>query len=530
LKDFSPRAAAVWFWSVTVFFAALWVILPSLFHTAYRMTDVIELQCIAKEWVLSTRKHPMLPAWILEIVNILTNRAFVAPFLASQICVIISLWSVWQLGRKVLSEKLALIGTLAVLPYYFFAYHSLVYNQNTVLIAFWSLSVYLVFQAFQTNRLFYWILSGLSIGLAFHAKYPAAFLVLSMLIFMFTRPEGRKRWCGTGPYLTTIIAFLIFLPHVIWLYQNDFSTLVYAGHRYPYSNPVFRVLMPLLFIISQGEYWFPVLVVLYPVLGFVWKWKVTDIGNTDDSADRSPFSIDREKLLQKEKRKQCEKYLFYCFMIPFLLCVSISFIENCEISASYAAPFWTFSGVWAILRFRAKELPDAFFRIIRLVVLLEFGMCLLLVVNSCLPYLTGKPKRQLFPMREFGIACDRIWSSQFDGPCPYVTGDWSLCGYAIWAMKDRPSLHYYWNIYDGGIHDSNATPTGTWSTDADVNQKGGIIVWEVKDSTQKEIPKYVRDRFPKAEVLPDPIILPYKTKADVPPVKVGIAIIPPPEQ
>jgi 4-amino-4-deoxy-L-arabinose transferase-like glycosyltransferase len=181
LSDFSPKVAAIWFWSLVGFFALVWVLLPALFHSAYRMTDVIELQCLAKEWVWSTRKHPMLSAWLLEFVNIITGRHFVSPFIASQICVIISLWSVWQLGRKVLSEKLALIGVFSVLPYYFFGYHSLVYNPNTVLIAFWTLSVYLFFQAYQTNRILYWVLSGVSIGVAFHAKYPAALLVFAIL-------------------------------------------------------------------------------------------------------------------------------------------------------------------------------------------------------------------------------------------------------------------------------------------------------------------------------------------------------------
>lgn len=137
----------------------------------------------------------------------------------------LSLWSVWRFGRIVLSERLALIGTLVMLPYWFFTVESIKYNQNTPLITLWTLSILLVFQAFRTNRIRYWFGSGITIGLAFNSKYSAVFLVLAILVYMFVQPEGRKYWKTIGPYLTTLTAFLIFLPQLIWLYENDFATL-----------------------------------------------------------------------------------------------------------------------------------------------------------------------------------------------------------------------------------------------------------------------------------------------------------------
>jgi hypothetical protein len=509
MNDFSPKTAAIWFWSVVGFFAAVWVILPTLLHTGYRINDVIELQCISREWVLSTRKHPMLPAWILEVVNILTNRHFAAPFIASQFCVVITLWSVWQLGRTVLSEKLALIGSLAMLPYYYFTYHSLVYNQNIVLMAFWSLSVYFVFQAYQTNRFLYWILSGLSIGIAFHAKYPAAFLVLSLLIFMLTRSDGRKLWYGIRPYLTTIIAFLIFLPHLVWLYQNDFATFDYALNRHAYSSRIYHLLLPLTFIMFQLEFWFTTVIVLYPVIGFIWKWKIKFLENSPEN----------------ENKKLCEKYLFYCFIIPFLFCIIIMFTKNYWFPASYSAPFWTFSGIWLLLRFQTKESPNTFFNTIKLIIILEAVMSLLLIVSVFSPYINGKPKKQLFPAQKLGIRCDTIWYSKFNTPCPFVSGDWAICGYAGWAMRDRPRVLFYWNIH--GIDYLHAKPTGTWATDSDVNQTGGIILWQLSDKPDHYIPEWLHQRFPNAEIIPDTIILPYSTGAKVPPLKVGVALIPP---
>jgi hypothetical protein len=136
------------------------------------------------------------------------------------------------------------------------------------------------------------------------------------------------------------------------------------------------------------------------------------------------------------------------------------------------------------------------------------------------PHITGKAGHVHFPMRELGVECDRIWSDGFgDLPCPYTTGHWFYAGNAAHAMKDRPSVHFYY--YDQGSPE--ARPTGTWSTDKDVNQRGGIILWEAST----EVPDWVHHRFPKAEVLPKMLELPYKTGATISPVRIGVAIVPP---
>jgi 4-amino-4-deoxy-L-arabinose transferase-like glycosyltransferase len=440
--DFSPKTAAIWFWSVVLFFAGLWILLPTIFHTGYRINDVIEQQIIAREWVLAIRKHPMLSAWMLEILNLLTNRCFAAPFIASQLCVIVTVWSVWQLGRNVLSEKLALIGALTVLPSYFFTYHSLVYNHNMTLIAFWALSVYFVFKAYQTNQLFYWIISGISLGLAFHTKYPIAFLVAAILTFMFTRSEGRKCWCHIGPYLTTMIAFLVFLPHIIWVFQNDFATINFvvkkAGHFQ--THFIYHLLSPLYFMFLQSEHLLTIFVMLFPVIGLVWKWRLKPI----------------ENILEKH----CEKYLFYCFIIPLLFYLSYAGIRKNDLTPAYGVHLWMFFGTWTLLRFQRKELSNIFPRTMFFFVTIEMVMVLFLLIPIFFMNHINYEKK-FFPMQELGTKCEQIWNSRFQSPCRYLSGDWRLSGCAAWAMKDRPSVLLYINEIDNC---TNIT-AGTWASD-----------------------------------------------------------------
>jgi hypothetical protein len=482
----SKREAAIWFWSVAGFFSAIWVLLPTLLHSAYR-GDVIELQSIAPQWVWATTKHPMLPAWILETLNILTNRSFAAPFIAAQLCTMLALWSVWKLGRDVLDERLALVGSFSVLPYLFFTSKPIWYNQNNVLIAFWCLSIYLVFQAFQTNRKRYWISAGVAIGLAFQAKYSAVFLVISILAYMFMRREGRKYFRTSGPYLTTAIAFLIFLPHVIWLAYHNFAPLTYATDS-GYDMP--QWFAPLYFAGSQMVYWIPSLVILIPVIGLVWKLQHHEQGNV----------------------KECEKFLFYCFMIPMFLHMLYCGVNGVILRQAYGAPFWVFGGLWLLLRFRTTQDVVRCFR--QSVTLAVTTMLLIATGFVVLFYLGEQDPDLYYSMRDLGTTCDDIWDSQgYPNNCPYVAGDSAqLIGHVAHAMRVRPSV---------------ILPQGTWASDDDLNRKGGMLVWEIKDDNT-ELPVWLRKRFPQAEQPPEIRELPFNVGSKVHELKIGVAIVPPP--
>ncbi len=510
-KDMSGWTATGLFFTVTFFFTALWVILPTVFQPAYR-PDIIELQLIGKEWVLATRKHPMLPAWMLESINFLTNRAFAAPFLASQLCTFLTLWSVWAFGRKVLSERLALIGTFAMLPYWFFTIESVKFNQNIPLIALWSLSILLVYRAFQANKLRFWIGAGLTLGLAFHSKYSAAFLVIAILSCMTFRPEWRKYWKTPGPYVTTLIAFLIFLPHLIWMSREGFSTVTYTHSLKHFDSHLLgHLLHPVIFLFREAGYLVLSLLILVPALG--WRWK--------------------RKRSQAPAEKESERYLFYCIGVPLGLHLLIAGIANVKLLADYGAAFWPFLGIYLLLRFQADDRPANCFRAFRAVLFVELLMiCVFFVQSTLSPYLVGGPRRFHFPMTQLGTECDRIWSSRFPTPCPYLSGDWWVAGNAAYAMKERPSVLFYYN----GIYDPKTKPTGTWAEDADVNERGGMLLWPISEqdgtldgSGLHVPPSYLALRFPRAEVLPETLTLRYRTGADIPPVRVGVAVIPPPK-
>ncbi|MCL2349004.1 MAG: glycosyltransferase family 39 protein [Planctomycetaceae bacterium] len=492
------KTETVFFWSIVCSFALVWAVLPTLFHTGYR-NDVIEILFIGKEWVPADAKHPALPSWLTEIVGLLTNRTFITPFLAGQFCTIVTVWSIWRLARFVLAEKHAMIAAFAILPFRLLTNESVLFNHNLVLLATCALSVFLVFQAFQTNRLPDWIAAGAAIGLALHSKYPSALLVVAILLYMILRPAGRRHWFHAGPYVTTVVAFSIFLPHLIWLFNNDFPTLTYISNTASsrlQGNLWSHLVFPLRFAASQPLYWMPALVVLLPALGWPWTWKSGAI------------------LHENTRAKECERFLFYCSVIPFAVFLAVSAF-GIHLRMVYGAPFWCFLSIWLMLRFQIRDHP----RLLMKTVLCLVGVEAVIITGFIGEQFLGKPLAPAYlPMAVLSQECDRVWQEQhFNVPCPYVTGDMILAGHAAYRMSNRPTVH------------KNGS---TWSSDEDVNRYGGLVVWPMEGNSGREnAPSWVRERFPGAKVLPpDTLVLSYPplVQRRLPPLKVGIAVIPPP--
>ena len=499
--DLSPLRAATWFWTIAGTYAAIWILLPTLLHTGYR-GDVIEVQNIGPEWVWASKRHPMLPAWILEILNFFTCRSFAVPFIATQLCTLTALWSVWRLGRMVLRERLALVGAFSVLPYLFFACKPIWYNQNNVLIAFWCLSICLTAQAFQTNKIRYWAGAGIALGLALHAKYSAVFLVMSILVYMIMRKAGRKYFRTYGPYVTTLIAFLIFLPHIVWLFYNDFVTLSHVANRSEIA--LLGWFAPLYFAGSQLLYLPCTLIILTPVIGFIGKWKI--------------------QYHEQNHANECEKFLFYCFMIPLAFHMLYAGIKGTGLRLEYGAAFWSFAGLWLLLRFQeiSRHETRKSLRGFRQAVALMTAIVLFNAIGFAAQFYLGKQHPDLYrPTHRLGVECDRIWHTRYPNVhCPYIAGAVDttnavdiLVGHAAHAMSVRPSV---------------IATYGTWANDDDLNRAGGMLIWE-KDDDGSDLPVCLRQRFPTAEVLPESPELPFKMGKTVHVLKIGVAVVPPPQ-
>jgi len=397
-----------------------------------------------------------------------------------------------------------------MLPFWSITVDSVNFNHNSTLMACWTFTMLAFYNAFQTNKKRWWIAAGLALGLGFHSKYTMVLLAFALLLYSLWFPRFRLYWKQLGPWLTISLTLLVFFPHLLALHQMGFWTNILYAADQAYLEETFRVgariYYPVEWIVCQvGWVFFSPLLLLIPSLGR--KWRI-----------QKP---------QSEVEKETLRFLFCCMAFPCLVYIGIAVVLGSKIYSAYGYTLWFFLGVYLLLRFQRTDSRAIFRQTLGLIALMVFVWVIVFIIQATVsPSIKGTPRGFQFPMRALGAECDRIWTERFgDLPCPYTTGRWKLAGNAAYAMKDRPSVHFYYRR----LEDMKAQPTGTWSTDEDVNQKGGLVLWYASKTPVPTAPQWVHLRFPKAEVFPEILVLPYNTGTDVPPLKVGIAIVPPPE-
>ena len=96
------------------------------------------------------------------------------------------------------------------------------YSMNSLDIFLWSLAFYIVILIINKDKTVHWLILGLVIGLGLLNKtgflWFGAGLLAGLLI-----SDKRKALLTFKPYITALIALLIFSPYVTWNLQNDFA-------------------------------------------------------------------------------------------------------------------------------------------------------------------------------------------------------------------------------------------------------------------------------------------------------------------
>jgi len=100
----------------------------------------------------------------------------------------------------------------------------------------------------------WWLASGACAGLALCSKYSAVLTLLGVVVFLVTEPTGR-RWLGQPhPYLAGAVAFVIFLPVLIWNARHGWISFAFQGGRAGGSVHPFG---PMLAIAGQAAFLLP---------------------------------------------------------------------------------------------------------------------------------------------------------------------------------------------------------------------------------------------------------------------------------
>ncbi|MBI3836690.1 MAG: glycosyltransferase family 39 protein [Planctomycetia bacterium] len=478
------------FWMFVGWHVVLWTAVQAL-TAPNRPLDMVEMLYWGHHWQWGYHKHPPLPAWIAEAVFQLSAGLVWPLYLVAPLAVAVSFWAAWTLAKEFLKPWPALCASTLLEACAYYNYTTADLNHTIVLQPLWALSGLCLYRAITRKRLHYWAATGLCLGLGMLTKYDMAVLVICMLLLPVINRKARAALLTPGPYLTLSISLLVFAPHLAWMIEHHFSTVLYAVERSETTRSFRHVINPIEFALSQILALLPMLAISFPL------WR--------RGQEREAQPVDRDELRR-------DFLMLICFG-PFVLDLVLSAATGVQIQSMWGASMWTFSGLCLALYAGVAADASVYRTVIWRCALAGLLVVLILVTrNVASPYLRHKASRVHFPGNQLAGVVQLEWQRRTERPIAVVAGPWWVAANVGLSIHGRPQIYDF--VYP------DASP---WSDDEVLRKLGGVIVWEFDDDGAK-CAQQVRFRFPDAEIL-SPFALKWQTSADIPPVQFGLAIV-----
>ncbi len=125
------------------------------------------------------------------------------------------------------SAKMGLVAVLMLLVMPFFHLASFFHTTDSSLMFFWVLSFYFIWRAIEEKKGYWWKYAGLATMLGILSKNT---MVLALpVIFLYFLITDIGKFKEKGFYIYCFIAFLSFVPILMWNWQHDFVTFKHVA-------------------------------------------------------------------------------------------------------------------------------------------------------------------------------------------------------------------------------------------------------------------------------------------------------------
>ena len=391
----------------------IWTIVPSLTNKNLPL-DTIEALAWGSNLDWGFNKHPPMSAFFPEVFFKIFGAQDWVFYLLSQIFVLIAFYFVFKLSFEVLRNiKLSLISVLLLESIYFYNFTTPEFNVNVCQLPFWSLVVYFTWKIYETKEIKFsdCFFIGLFAAIGFLSKYLFIYLLFA-IIFLFTHSIFVKKIKKFDfKYLITIEVFLVLLvPHLIWLFNNDFITINYGLKRTGLEgSEIFdHFKYPLIFLLKQ-------LGILVPFFFLVFL------------------------LVKKIKFKinfKDQKFLFLLFVniLPITLMFLTSAITGSKIRTMWMTPFYLFFGLMFVYIFQSQINIKKINSFLYGFIFLFFLSPILYSYES----ISKTDKRTDYPGKEIAAKVQIVWDQDFDKEIEFVTGNEWNAGNLSYHLKSRP--------------------------------------------------------------------------------------------
>ena len=391
----------------------IWTVVPSLTNKNLPL-DTIEALAWGSNLDWGFNKHPPISAFFPEVIYQIFGPQDWAYYLLSQLFVLVAFYFVFKFSSEFLGNvKLSLISVLLLEAIYFYNFTTPEFNVNVCQLPFWSLVVYYSWKIYETNKIKFidCFLVGLFAALGFLSKYLFIYLLISIDLLFVWLIFIKKTKKFDFKYLITLEVFIVLLiPHLIWLFNNDFITITYGLKRTGLegSGILDHLKYPSIFLFKQIGILIPFFFLIFLLIKKI----------------KTKINFKDKKLI----------FLIFITILPILLMFITSFVTGSKIRTMWMTPFYLFFGVFFVYIFKLQinlKKINSFL----------YGFIFLFFLSPAIySYVSIKQtdKRTDYFGRDIANLVERRWNKNFSNEIKYVVGDEWYAGNLSYHISSRP--------------------------------------------------------------------------------------------
>ena len=398
----------------------IWTLVPTILNHNLPL-DVIEALAWGSNLDWGFNKHPPGSAFFPEVFYQIFGAQDWAYYLLSQIFVIIAFIYVFKLANEILNNSLlSLISVLLLESIYFYNFTTPEFNVNVCQLPFWSMVIYYSWKIYYAKEIniFDCFLVGLFAAIGFLSKYLFIYLLVSIdLLFIYLTFIKKTKKFDFKYLITMEVFFVLLIPHIIWLFNNDFITILYGLKRTGLEESVFldHFKYPLIFLFKQIGILIPFFFLIFLLVKKI-KFKI----NFKD-----------KKLL----------FLIFINILPIVLMFVTSVVTGSKIRTMWMTPFYLFFGVLFVYIFKSqinlKKINSFLYSFLFLFFLSP--------IYYSLDSFTKADKRTDYLGKDIATKVQIIWDKDFDKEIEFVIGNEWKAGNLSYHLKSRPKWEGFTN-------------------------------------------------------------------------------------
>jgi 4-amino-4-deoxy-L-arabinose transferase-like glycosyltransferase len=488
---------AVMFWVAALAQGVLWTLVPSLFYAA-PPGDVPLVLAVGHEWQLGSGYGPPLAYWFAEIAFEFAGRNIVGLYLLSQICVVVTYWAVFALGRRMVGAAHAAMAILLMAGISVFTVPTIEFGPAVLAMPLVGLSFLFAYRALADNRRADWLVLGLMLGLLLLTTYAGLILAGFMALFVACTARGRSRLRSIGPWAAAVTIVLVNLPHLYWLARAGFNPIPHlaALPRLIVADKRLAAWANLLLVLLVGH---AGLVVLMLVAGGLFAGRRT-----------AAPAIEREPI-----DPFARNFVFFFAVVPAFAATLIAVLFGLPAPVGSAGPLVVLSGLAVIVA--AGDIIRLYRQ--RTAALVWLGLlvvppAVIVAATVTLPWAAAVDLEVSKPADAMGQFFTETFRRRTGKALAIVIGDARTAGLVALASPDRPSLYI-----DG------SGERAPWISEAALRQKGAVVTWTATDNAGTP-PAHLKARFP--DLVPEvPRSFDRSVQGRLPLLRIGWAVIRP---